>query len=78
MSILEQGKIVNKYPDCKCLAEKDGFAEMTNFIYNVDPEVYHIAPLTFIPDNKFEAARLQDYMDNNKNASYILKPKAGS
>lgn len=78
LALLHNNKIVNKYPDCKSLAEKDGFAEMTNFIYNIDPGTYHIAPLTFTPDCKYECQRLNDYMANYKSASYILKPKAGS
>ena len=75
ISLLQQpGKIVNRYPDAKALAHKDGFAQMTNFIQALNPEVYDIAPVTFTLPSKFEGNRLIEYMGHHKGATYIVKP----
>jgi hypothetical protein len=74
----KKNKLINRYPGSKQLAHKDVFSAMMKFAMDVASDDYDFVPPTFTLPGRNEGARLNEYMANNKNATYIAKPQVGA
>ena len=75
-SYLNNGKVINRYPNIKGLGRKDWFEQMMELGRNISEDTFNFVPPSFIFPRDLK--KFKEYHKKNKDAVFIAKPESGS